>query len=37
MTKDNNEIVSIVIPTKNSAGFLESCLKNISLQSYPKD
>ena len=35
MTKDNN-IVSIVIPTKNSAGFLESCLKNISLQSYPK-
>ncbi len=32
----NNEIVSIVIPTKNSAGFLENCLKNIRLQSYPK-
>ena len=34
--KNNNEIVSIVIPTKNSAGFLDSCLKNIRLQSYPK-
>ncbi len=35
MIKDN-KIVSIVIPTKNSATFLESCLKNIRLQSYPK-
>lgn len=34
--KNNNEIVSIVIPTKNSANFLESCLKNIRLQSYSK-
>ncbi len=29
-------LVSIVIPTKNSAGFLESCLKHIRLQSYSK-
>lgn len=35
MTK-NNEIVSIIIPTKNSAGFLDVCLKNIRLQSYKK-
>jgi len=34
MIKDN-KIVSIVIPTKNSANFLEGCLKNIRLQSYP--
>ena len=34
--RKNDEIVSIVIPTKNSAGFLDSCLKNIRLQSYPK-
>ncbi|MEK7177817.1 MAG: glycosyltransferase [Patescibacteria group bacterium] len=33
---NNNEIVSIIIPTKNSAGFLESCLKNIRLQTYKK-
>lgn len=30
-----NKIVSIVIPTKNSANFLESCLKHIRSQSYP--
>lgn len=35
MTK-NNEIVSIIIPTKNSANFLDVCLKNIRLQSYQK-
>lgn len=35
MIKDN-KIVSIVIPTKNSANFLENCLKNIRSQSYPK-
>lgn len=30
----NNEIVSIVIPTKNSANFLDGCLKNIRHQTY---
>jgi len=35
MIKDN-ETVSIIIPTKNSANFLERCLINIRLQSYPQ-
>lgn len=30
----NNPLVSIVIPTKNSAQFLENCLKSIKNQSY---
>src|SRR3989339_2125181 len=30
------KIVTIVIPTKNSANFLEGCLKNIRLQTYAK-
>ncbi len=29
-------LVSIIIPTKNSALFLENCLKSIKNQSYPK-
>lgn len=32
----NDEVVSIVIPTKNSAEFLGSCLKNIRLQTFKK-
>ncbi len=36
MKKNNNyKLVSIVIPTRNSAAFLDSCLKHIRLQTYP--
>jgi glycosyltransferase involved in cell wall biosynthesis len=31
----NKPLVSIIIPTKNSAGTLEACLKSISNQTYP--
>ncbi|MBI2641090.1 glycosyltransferase family 2 protein, partial [Candidatus Roizmanbacteria bacterium] len=34
--KKNNGIVSIIIPTKNSAFFLESCLNHIRQQTYPR-
>lgn len=32
--KNNNSLVSIVIPTRNSAGFLDCCLRRIRSQSY---
>jgi len=32
----NNNIVSIIIPTKNSERFLENCLRSIKNQSYKK-
>lgn len=35
MEPSNNELVSIVIPTKNSAAFLKNCLKSIADQTYP--
>jgi glycosyltransferase involved in cell wall biosynthesis len=34
--KKGNNLVSIVIPTKNSAFFLRECLRHIRLQSYSK-
>jgi arabinofuranan 3-O-arabinosyltransferase len=34
--KSNSSLVSIIIPTKNSAAFLDNCLKCIRLQSHPK-
>lgn len=35
-TKKNNGMVSVVIPTKNSASWLEKCLSHIRFQSYSK-
>jgi glycosyltransferase involved in cell wall biosynthesis len=31
----NDELVSVVIPTKNSAAYLENCLRSIAGQTYP--
>jgi glycosyltransferase involved in cell wall biosynthesis len=34
--KEKDPLVSIIIPTFNSAGHIEACLKSISEQTYPK-
>ncbi len=32
--KDNNPLVSVIVPTKNSEEFIEACLKSIKEQTY---